>query len=316
MFLRHGVTTLRDPGHPFRFYQAVRHAERPMPRVFLTGAHLDSYPAVWPQQAVLVRDEEHARRVVTHHIDRGATAIKIYFRLPLDLIRPVCETAHAGGVPVTAHLELVDADAAIRAGVDGIEHVTSFGTALADPDVAEAFKSAVATDSEARHEGRYALWSGLALDENPRLPRLLDLLVASGTYVTPTLAVFERRAGDEGATDRHVRGFARMLELVGRFHAAGVRVGVGSHTWVPHAELGWAYQRELELLVESGLSPALAIHAATLLNAGLLGAEDRLGSLEPGKAADLVLVEGDPTRDIRAMREVRRVMLNGRWVEP
>ena len=85
---------------------------------------------------------------------------------------------------------------------------------------------------------------------------------------------------------------------------------------MPHAERGWAYQREMELLVEAGLTPMEAIVAGTMENARFFRVTERLGSVERGKLADLLLVEGDPSQDIRAMRRVRRVMLNGRWVAP
>jgi len=133
-------------------------------------------------------------------------------------------------------------------------------------------------------------------------------------FVSPTLAVFERRPGDEGATEVHARGFANMLRFVGLCHEAGATIVVGSHTSVPHAEPGWAYQREMELLVEAGLSPLRAITAGTYNNARFFRIEDRLGSIERGKVADLVLVEGNPAEDIRAMYDVRRVMLNGVWM--
>jgi imidazolonepropionase-like amidohydrolase len=90
---------------------------------------------------------------------------------------------------------------------------------------------------------------------------------------------------------------------------------VGSHSDVPHAKRGWAYQRELELLVESGLTPMQALVAATLENARYFRISDRLGSIEPGKVADFVMVEGDPSKNISDMRRVKRVMLNGRWVQ-
>ena len=71
-------------------------------------------------------------------------------RVPLPSIRAACDEAANHGVPVTAHLELVDADPAIRAGVAGMEHITSFGTALADPSQAERFRAVVTADSDAR----------------------------------------------------------------------------------------------------------------------------------------------------------------------
>ena len=89
---------------------------------------------------------------------------------------------------------------------------------------------------------------------------------------------------------------------------------VGSHSNVPYAETGWAYQREMELLVESGMTAMQVIAGATSDNARFFRADDRIGSIEPGKLADLVLVEGDVLRDVSAMRRIRRVMLNGAWI--
>ena len=91
-------------------------------------------------------------------------------------------------------------------------------------------------------------------------------------------------------------------------------VVVGSHTRAPFAEPGRAYQRELELLVEAGLTPLEAITAGTLYNAQFFGIDNRLGTLEAGKTADLILIDGDPSRDIALMRNVKHVMLNGNWI--
>jgi imidazolonepropionase-like amidohydrolase len=214
---------------------------------------------------------------------------------------------------VTSHLEIVDAADAIRAGVDGIEHVTSLGTALLPRREAEKYRQAVIADNKARNEGRYAVWSSVDLD-SPRVRPLLDLMMERGTFLSPTLAVFERRTGDKNVTDVHVRGFEKMLAFVGKARKAGVKVVVGSHSSVPHAESGWAYQREMELLVEGGMKPMEALVAATSENARFFRVIDRLGTVETGKLADLVLIDGDPLQDIRLMRRVKRVMLNGRWI--
>lgn len=132
--------------------------------------------------------------------------------------------------------------------------------------------------------------------------------------LSPTLAVFEKRTGDRNVTEMEVRAFANMLKFIGLCHRAGAKIVVGSHTEVPHAQRGWAYQRELELLRECGLSELEAISAATLENARYFQVDDRLGSIEPGKAADLLLVAGNSLRDLSALRDVRGVMLNGNWV--
>jgi imidazolonepropionase-like amidohydrolase len=139
-------------------------------------------------------------------------------------------------------------------------------------------------------------------------------MLSRNVTLSPTLAVFERRNSDKDVTAMHVQGFRQMVAFAGQAQRAGVRVVVGSHSSVPHAERGWAYQREMELLVEAGLTPLQAIQAGTLENAKFFRVADRLGSVEPGKQADLVLVEGDPSQDISNMRRIKRVMIDGAWV--
>jgi imidazolonepropionase-like amidohydrolase len=313
LYLTHGVTSIRDPGQWIEAYDVARKQSAPVPRLFMMGPHLDSPPPAYPTDSHIVRDAEEARVAVNRLVDSGASGIKVYFRLPLGLIKVVVETAHARGVPVTSHLEIVNAADAIRVGLDGVEHVTSFGTALLPLREAEKYRQAVLADNNARREGRYQVWDKIDLN-SPRVTELLDLIVQRKTFVSPTLAVFERRAGDKDTTEMHVNAFRKMMAFVGLARRAGAHIVVGSHSDVPHAERGWAYQRELELLVESGLTPMQAIVAGTTENARFFHAADRLGSIERGKIADLILVEGDPSKDISAMRHIRRVMLNGRWI--
>ncbi len=313
LFLRHGVTSVRDPGAWIEKYEPVIHSGRPAPRLFLTGPHFDTAPAAYPKNSILLNDPEESRWAVHRFADQGASAIKVYFRLPLGSIRAVCETAHQRGIPVTAHLELVHADAAILAGLDGIEHVTSVGTAIAPLRLAEQFRQEVTADNSARRLGRYKLWSQVDF-EHPRVRKFIDLMAGQGTFFSVNLAVFERREGDKEATEVHVRGFANMMEFTRRAIRRGVRVVTGSHSWVPHAGRGWTYQREMELLVEAGMTPIEAISASTRWNAHFFRANEWLGTIEPGKLADLVLVEGTPDTDIRHMYEVRKVMLNGLWI--
>ncbi len=314
MFLRHGITSVRDPGAWIEAYDVVRQKGSSLPRLFLAGPHLDWPPPAYPKDSFIVRDADEARLAVNRFVNQGASAIKVYFRLPLGLTKTVVDTAHARGVPVTAHLEITDASDAIRAGIDGIEHITSLGTALMPLREAEKYRQSVIADNNARREGRYKVWSEIDLN-SPRVRPLLDLIVSQGIFLSPTLAVFEKRMGEKGAGEMHARAFQQMLKFVGMAKRAGARVVVGSHSSVPYAERGWAYQRELELLVESGMTPMEAIVAGTMENARFFRIADRLGSIEAGKLADIVLIEGDPQRDISALRRVKRVMLNGEWID-
>ncbi len=313
LYLSHGVTSIRDPGQWIEAYDAARKAAAPVPRLFLCGPHLDSPPPAYPSDSYIVRDADETRLAVNRFVDQGASGIKVYFRLPLALIKVAVETGHARRIPVMAHLEIVDAGDAIRAGLDGIEHATSFGTALIPLRDAEKYRQAVIADSSARREGRYQVWN--AIDFNsPRAKALFKLISERGVFVSPTLAVFERQTGDKNTKDTHVRAFQQMEMFVRLARNAGAKIVVGSHSDVPHAKRGWAYQRELELLVDSGLTPMQAIVAGTLENARYFRISERLGSIEAGKLADLVLVEGDPSKNISDMRRVNRVMLNGRWM--
>ena len=312
LYLSHGVTSLRDPGQWIEAYDAARKAAAPVPRLFLCGPHLDSPPPAYPTDSYIVRDADETRLAVNRFVDDGASAIKVYFRLPLALMKVAIDTAHARGVPVMGHLEIVDARDAINAGIDGIEHATSFGTALLPLRDAEKYRQAVLADNNARREGRYQVWDKIDLN-TPQAHALFKLIVDRGVVVSPTLAVFERQTGDKDTTAVHVHAFKQMEAFVGLVKKAGAKVVVGSHSDVPHAKRGWAYQRELELLVESGLTPMEAIVGGTIENARYFHIEDRLGSVETGKLADLILVQGDPLQNISNMRHVQRVMLNGIW---
>src|SRR6185503_21044508 len=114
---------------------------------------------------------------------------------------------------------------------------------------------AVFNDSDARKTWRHGLWGQIDLDKSPRLKPLLTTIVENQVFLSPTLALYECRPGVKGSTERDVRGFENLVRFVGLCHQAGAKVVVGSHTAAPFAAQGWAYQREMELLVESGLSP-------------------------------------------------------------
>lgn len=313
LFLSRGVTSMRDPGAWIESYEAARALDKPNPRLFLTGPHLDMWPPAYPENSWILQDPEEARIAVNRFVDQGASAIKVYFRLSIALIREVCSTAHARGIPVTAHLEIADAREAIRAGLDGIEHITSFGTALLPDREGETYRQRILADNSARRQGRYEAWNDIDID-SPQADSLIRFLADRGTFVCPTLGAFEYRFSEKKQDSVSVAGFERMLAFTGKAYRGGARMVVGSHGAVPYGGFGWAYQNEMELLAEAGMVPADIIVAATMENARFFRIENRLGSIEPGKQADLLLLDGNPLEDIRAMRQVARVMLNGTWV--
>jgi imidazolonepropionase-like amidohydrolase len=322
--LGHGVTTFRDPGQwngKFDELRRVITADRlPGPRIFTTGPHIDGEHPAYPADSVVARDAEEARRLAERNVAQGASALKIYFRLPFASAQAVIAVCTAHRIPCTAHLEILDARALLAAGLHGIEHITSLGTSVL-PDVeAEAYRQAVLADNNARRDGRYASFARADLD-GPEARALYAVLRQHHPWIDPTLAVFERRADrpPSGTTPEMARtmaaGFAKMKELTRRVGQEGGRLVMGGHSTVPFAARGEAPWRELELLVESGLSPLEALTAATGTAAAFLYRSDEIGTLRPGLKADLVVVRGDPTRNISALRSVERVMVGGIWID-
>lgn len=312
-FLQNGVTSVRDPGAWIEDYAETRNSDQPIPRLFLTGPHLDMFPPAYPKNSSMVRDVVEAREQVQFFARQGASAIKVYFRISPEIMQAICSTAQELGLPTTAHLEITSATDAIKAGIDGIEHVTSFGIDLIPRQQAEQYRQAVLADNNARRNGRYEMWNGIDLN-TPQADSLVQLIVQHQTYVSPTLAIFEYRLEGENTDSVKAQGFQKMMAFVGKAKKAGAPVVVGSHSYVPYADFGWAFQREMELLAESGLTNSEVIVAATMENARFFRIEDRLGSIEAGKQADLILLNGNPLEDIKAMYNIEKVMLNGIWV--
>jgi Amidohydrolase family len=315
--LAHGVTSFRDPGQWEEKYEALRRLiaadKLPGPRIFTTGPHIDGEHPAYPTDSVVARDPEEARRLAERAIERGASALKIYYRLPLASATAVIDVCRARRIPCTAHLELLDARELFEAGLHGVEHISSLGLSIAPRREAEAYRQAVLADNNARREGRYRLFAGANLD-GPEARALYATLRARRPWIDPTLAVFERRPDGRSVAAR-VDGFTKMKQLTLRVSREGARIVMGGHSTVPFAARGEAPWRELELLVESGLSPLEAITAATSTAAAFLYRGDQLGTLRPGLKADLIVTRGDVSREISAIRSVERVMADGRWVD-
>jgi imidazolonepropionase-like amidohydrolase len=322
--LSHGVTAFRDPGQWNDKFVELRRMiaadNLPGPRIFTCGPHIDGQDPAYPADSVVARDADEARRLAEINVQEGATALKIYYRLPLASAKAVIDVCQARRIPCTAHLELLDARELFLAGLHGVEHITSLGISVLPRAQAEAYRQAVLKNNDARRDGRYRIFADADLD-GPEAKALYAVLREQKPWVDATLAVFERRPDrpPQGVTPDMAKtlaaGYAKMRQLTRRAAQEGARVVMGGHTEVPFAGRGEAPWRELEVLVDSGFSPLEAITAATGTAAAFFYRGDQFGTLRTGLQADLVVLERDPSRDIAAVRSVERVMVAGRWID-
>lgn len=302
--LRYGVTTQRSLGDFLHDSLAVREeiarGELPGARLLASGPSFQvegGHPngSVWANNPDALREAarvpttpEEAKQAVEDLADAGVDLIKIIIsnnaifgpprpelKMPWHLTQAIIDAAHARGLRVAAHTEtLEDCRLAVRAGVDDIEHLLMRAH---EPQDEVAFDA------------------------------LFALMVGHGTYLVPTMVAHEH----EATPDTDARTLRYGNALVRRAFEAGVRLGVGSdaHSAGLH---GWKLRAELIMMVHDQGIPALpALIAATRTNAELLDVSDRLGTVEPGKIADLLVLSGNPIDDITALADVHLVVQDG-----
>ncbi|HXE58216.1 MAG TPA: amidohydrolase family protein [Gemmatimonadales bacterium] len=345
-YLAAGITTLRDVhGHQdsiLALRNEVNLNAVVGPRLFVAGAMIDGAPATYPDAAA-VGGEGEARKAVDQRAIADVDFVKTYTRITPDLLRAILDEATTLQLPVTAHLGLTDAVTAARLGVRAIEHLSGIPeAALADPAPLYA----------AHRQGFFAGWNASerswARLDSAGLARVARALAERRTILVPTLVVHEnlsradapdalahpdiavmpdseivrwnlpdliRRAGWTAGDFAAFRAARAQQDLfVREFRAAGGTIVAGSDASNQLLPPGPSLHRELELLVNAGLTPGDALLAATRNAAELLGA-DSLGRVRPGAAADLVVLDADPLVDIRNTRRVERVMLRGRLLD-
>jgi enamidase len=280
-----------------------------------------------------LKDAADARRMVDFWADAGATSFKAYMNISRAELRAAVQEAHKLGYKITGHLCSVTYKEAIDAGIDDLEHGFFVATdfvpnkkpdvcpgqgvgmaALAKVDTATpAFKSLVA-DLIAHH---VAVTSTLTVFETftpgQPLPPGLDVL-------DPILkAQFEQTYARIQASTHSIYSdlFAkdRAMELAFA-RAGGLLIAGTDPTGAGGVIPGYSDQRQVELLVGSGFSPLEAIRICTLNGATYLGRANRIGSIALGKQADLVVLDGDPARNIADIRNVQLVFRQGIGYDP
>jgi predicted amidohydrolase len=334
-----GVTSVRDPGNNDALTLA-RRARRAAgnllsPHVYASSL-IDGKGPNTAQVANVVTSRDEAVAAVRAAKAKGQTGVKFYGSFDPAWVAPAAAEAHRLGLHVHGHLPAgMRPMQAIEAGYDEITHIY-FVAMQAMPDEVVAHSNGMqrfsgtgryAKDLDFDAEPMKSLIATMArrhIASDPTLVVVESLFMPENGDLSPSYAPFvgtlppavERSfrqggfAPPPGVTRADYRAsFARLLALVGRMHKAGIPIVAGTDG------SGLELVRELELYVQAGFTPAEALEAATIVPARLVGVDARTGSIAVGKGADLLLVDGDPSRNIGDLRHTRLVMMDGKLMD-
>jgi imidazolonepropionase-like amidohydrolase len=351
LYLSWGVTGVRDMGSdPVRtkaWQRAVDQGTLLGPHVVTCGKPFDGVPSDDPKLPVLVpRSPEEARDMYDRVDQQGVDFIKVLTRLPAEDYYALIDRGRKWGLPVVGHVpDEVSVWDAIDARQKSMEHL--MGVALACSREESELRRML-LDSERQHDlAKRRDYSRRVLDsyDPARAEKLFQRMALFESWQTPTLVMWSRTYNLDGverfanpeqkripqpvradwpAPDNAApppalaaliqRVWSLYTEIVGRMQADGVPLLAGTDTGDPWSYPGAELHQELELLVKAGLTPAQALRTATINAAKFLDADDSFGAVQPGRLADLVLLDADPLQDIHNARRVDGVFLGGVWL--
>ena len=301
--LAYGVTSVRNTAAALMRLNAEADREgatnEPLPRVFFSGELFDGEQPGWGDSYLIIDNEDDARAYVQRFKQRGAHFLKVYFSLPYRLQRVVAEEARRHGLPIAwdgMHVEGVVKG--VTLGFSSYEH-TNAPTRLYD-DVLQLLAAAgTAWDPTLTKIGGPS-W----MHDEPERFTDAKSRALSGDWVNRWAEI---ELGLIGASEARGR-LALQLASLRAAHQRGVKVWIGSD-WPLAAALHW----ELENFVQAGIPPLEVLRIATQEGAAAVGADDDLGTLAPGKLADIVLLNANPIEDIKNTQAIWRVIKGG-WV--
>jgi hypothetical protein len=339
LHLAAGVTSVRDMGNDNAQLQLMldetAHGNLLGPQIVPAG-FLEGESPYSSNGGFVIKNLDEAKRAVDWYAEHGYPQLKIYNSFPKAILKETVAYAHSRGMRVSGHIPAgLRAFEALDAGYDEIQHINQVMlNFLATPQ------------TETRTLERFVLPSEkvAALDFNsPQVKQFVARLARQQTVIDQTLATFaflKQKDGDinepfapvadhmppdvkrgfyvgtmkipdEATLHRYETSYAKMLQFVGMLYRAGVPLVAGTDELA-----GFTLQAELEMLVKAGLSPAQALQVATRNGARYTRTSHERGSVTPGKLADLVLIDGDPTRTIGDVRKVAAVITRGYLIYP
>lgn len=330
MYLAGGVTTMRTAGSieanaDLNVKNLINQGKLVGPTMDVSTPHVERLGFI-PQLQSLYGNES-IENWLNYWFDKGITSVKVYNHITKNDLKEIIKVSHARNIKVTGHLCSITYREATELGIDNLEH--SF---MASTDF-------VTTKQE--NECVFGEQSLMEIDENnPKLIELMQFLVDKNVTLTYTPNVFEpftdrevipgggsvalspylleqmqaiyNQSIDTKRDSLSLISFKKEMKRVLKFHSMGGKITVGTDpTGSGKTIAGYSNQRLIELLIETGFSIEEAIKIATLNGAAYLGIDNETGTVEVGKEADLVLMNGDLSKDISNIRKMELVFKNG-----
>lgn len=333
LYLAGGVTTVRSPGDfdpegMVALRERIKRGEAIGPRIFTAGPYFDNDPSQvsWIKG---VKSPEEALDQFNRWKDR-IDYIKFYTRITEPEFRIVVEAARKAGIPTTGHLGSITATRAIELGINGLEHGVFAMSEL----------------NKANTEGGACPLGDLDLN-SPVVENLIASIVKNRVAIDPTVVVFQisppifepvtpdwlkylsaeaqahqtrllstATSGNPAAAECQRLALQSQLRFIKKAHDRGGIVTAGTDPVSPRLIPGYGLHRELKNFVDAGLTPIEAIKAATLNAAIALRREKEMGTIEPGKLADLLVIGGDPAARIEDIGRTEMVFKGGVQYDP
>ena len=334
LYLAGGVTTIFSPGefYPEQTLELKRQVENSEilgPQIYTAGPYFDH------RFEIFRNTKGKSNKIKTENLinewQDKIDGIKVYERIAVDELQFLIQKAYSLGIPITGHLGSVTAKRAVELGIDGLEHGL-----LGIPDFfsdGENISSRVCSIAEINVE-------------SPKVNELIDLFVKNGVYLSPTIITFQsispgfepqtpewKEYLSEDTRKDFVRTWAQMQGMLGnpdcwikalqnqdlflkKFYDKRGMLVTGTDPVGPVILPGFSLHAEVLNFVRLGLSPLDAIKAATINGAKALQKDNEIGSLEVGKRADLMVIEGNPLENISDIKRVVMVIKEGIQYDP
>jgi imidazolonepropionase-like amidohydrolase len=324
IYLAAGVTTVRDCGNEFDYITTVRDAIQSGrgigPRLLVAGIIDGNGPIALG--AVTADTPDEARAIVRRYKEAGAVQIKIYSSMKPALVPVIAEEAHKLGLTVTGHVpEGMTTAQAVEAGYDGINHIHFVTRDLLHMRRGEPLPQPDFTTPDARRQLALFKKHRTVFDDTTALFELMthpastpiDTFEPGIDHVArPLAAALNGIGASPEDVEKSRKRYELLLATLRELHKQGLTVVAGTDQAIP----GYSLHRELEIYVQAGFTPMEALQAATSVPAKVLGLDKEVGTLQVGKRADMLLLDGDPLADIRNTRRIAKTIAAGSVYDP